>query len=173
MNWPSGSIHFIFDSPVGTLYLVACQEGLCALLWLDGPEEQSLKESILRLPVSKDHPIIRRTLSQLKEYFSGERKIFDIPLVTEGTEFQKQAWDILKQIPYGQTISYHDQACRLGDPKKARAVGSANGKNRHCIIVPCHRVVARSGDLGGFSGGLDKKKRLLELENDTQLSFLI
>ena len=104
------------------------------------------------------------TQKQLKEYFSMKRKIFDLPLVLNGTEFQKKAWKQLLKIHYGKTISYGEQAERIGDAKKARAVGAANARNPISIVVPCHRIIAKNGDLTGFGGGLDNKKFLINLE---------
>ena len=101
---------------------------------------------------------------QLTEYFDGERKEFDLPLSLAGTEFQLRVLDELRRIPYGETSSYGDIAARIGKPKAMRAVGAANGRNPIPIIVPCHRVIGRSGDLTGFGGGLDAKQALLQLE---------
>ena len=101
---------------------------------------------------------------QLTEYFAGERKEFDLPLSLAGTEFQLRVLDELQRIPYGETTSYGDIAARIGKPKAMRAVGAANGRNPIPIIVPCHRVIGRSGDLTGFGGGLDAKQALLQLE---------
>jgi len=113
-----------------------------------------------------DHPILALAESQLREYFAGKRTVFDIPLAPEGTEFQKLCWQQLARIPYGQTISYGEQARRLGRPNSARAVGAANGKNPIGIIIPCHRVIGASGNLTGFAGGIETKRKLLVLEAD-------
>ena len=113
---------------------------------------------------NSNHPMIVKTKAQLKEYFSGKRKTFDIELCIEGTPCQKQVWQELSKIPYGQTISYGEQAQRLGDKNKARAVGLANGRNPVSIIVPCHRVIGNGGHLTGFGGGLKNKELLLSLE---------
>ncbi len=101
---------------------------------------------------------------QLTEYFAGERREFDLPLSLAGTEFQLRVLEELRHIPYGETTSYGDIAARIGKPKAMRAVGAANGRNPIPIIVPCHRVIGRSGDLTGFGGGLDAKQALLQLE---------
>ena len=108
--------------------------------------------------------ILERTIAQLGEYFAGERTEFDLPLDPRGTAFQQSAWMVLRTIPYGQTMSYGQQARALGDRNKARAVGGANGKNPISIIVPCHRVVGADGSLTGFGGGLDVKAWLLDHE---------
>lgn len=101
---------------------------------------------------------------QLSEYFEGERTHFDIPLAPKGTDFQKQVWQALVEIPYGQTLSYQDIAKAVGKPKGSQAVGGANGKNPIAIVVPCHRVIGKNGSLTGYAGGLDKKSWLLSLE---------
>ena len=113
---------------------------------------------------NSDIPILIETEKQLRQYFAGERKIFNIPLKLIGTDFQLSVWHELREIPYGETISYQQLAERVGDKKKSRAVGNANGKNPIPIIIPCHRVIRKSGDLGGFGGGIKIKRKLLELE---------
>jgi len=110
------------------------------------------------------NPLIRATCIQLDEYFAGKRRIFELPLSPEGTPFQQTVWKRLQEIPYGQTISYAQLAKAVGNPKACRAVGSANGKNPIPIIIPCHRVIASDGSLGGFSSGLENKIQLLALE---------
>jgi len=101
---------------------------------------------------------------QLREYFAGTRQNFDLPLKTTGTAFQRKVWETLLDVPFGETISYAELAIRVGKPKAARAVGSANGANRIAIVIPCHRVIAADGTLGGYGGGLDVKQKLLDLE---------
>lgn len=111
-------------------------------------------------------PLLVEAINQLKEYFAGKRKVFDLPLKQNGTPFQQQAWDYLCSIPYGETVSYKDEAIAIGSPKGFRAVGSANGKNNICIIVPCHRVLNEGGKLGGYAYGLEMKSYLLEMEKN-------
>ena len=111
------------------------------------------------------HGAVGEALRQLREYFAGHRKQFDLPLAPQGTAFQKSVWRQLQQIPYGITISYGELAKRVGNPNASRAVGSANGKNPLPIVIPCHRVIAGGGKLGGFSGGLDVKQILLRIES--------
>ena len=108
--------------------------------------------------------MIVATVAQLDEYFAGEREEFDLPLDPVGTDFQQSAWMALRTIPYGTTVSYGEQAARMGDRRKARAVGAANGRNPISIVVPCHRVVASNGALTGFAGGIDTKAWLLDHE---------
>lgn len=108
--------------------------------------------------------IIEETKKQLTQYFNQERTEFDIPLLFVGSDFQKQVWDALKEIPYGQTDTYLGLSKKLGNEKAIRAVSSANGANAISIIVPCHRIIGSDGKLVGYAGGLDVKRRLLKLE---------
>lgn len=149
------------SSPVGTLKLVASNEGLVAVLW---EKERDARVRLDKMESAKDHPILIETEKQLKEYFSGHRKVFDIPLAPIGTSFQNKVWMALRDIPFGETRSYGELAKKIGSPKAARAVGAANGRNPLSIIVPCHRVIGQNGKLTGFAGGLDKKEILLKLE---------
>jgi methylated-DNA-[protein]-cysteine S-methyltransferase len=110
-------------------------------------------------------PIAAETARQLAEYFRGERRKFDLPLDAQGTPFQKRVWSALRRIPYGETRSYKDIARAAGSPKGARAVGMANHENPIAIVVPCHRVIAADGSLGGYACGLDLKRKLLDLES--------
>ena len=110
------------------------------------------------------NPLIKETCIQFDEYFAGKRQTFDLPLSPKGTPFQQTVWKQLQEIPYGKTISYAQLAKAINHPKACRAVGSANGKNPISIIIPCHRVIASNGSLGGYTGGLDIKTQLLALE---------
>jgi len=112
---------------------------------------------------------VAEAIRQLREYFAGERTGFDLPLAPKGTEFQRAVWRQLQDIPYGETISYGELARRVGNPKAARAVGSANGANPLPIVIPCHRVIAGDGSIGGFGGGLPTKEILLALEQRTSV----
>jgi len=149
-------------SPVGALRLIASDKGLCAVLFNGGRDYKVHYSGALEH--GETHPILQKAATQLAEYFAGKRKHFDLPLDMRGTVFQIKAWRELVKIPYGQTISYGEQAKRVGDAKKARAVGMANGRNPICIVIPCHRVIGVSGDLTGFGGGLKVKQYLLDLE---------
>lgn len=153
---PDDCVRDAIDSPVGRLTLVASSRGLHFLGW-DGAAWDAL-------PVRPRHEVLREAKKQLAEYFARKRRVFDLPLVLDGTDFQLRAWRELLRIPYGQTISYDEQARRVGDRNKARAVGMANGQNRIAIVIPCHRVIAKSGALAGFGGGVPNKRRLLDLE---------
>ena len=148
-------------SPVGQLKLVANEQALVAILW---DNENPKRVRLAELIEDVSHSILLNTQQQLSEYFSGQRKVFDIPLDFEGTDFQKQVWSALLTIPYGETRSYKQIAQQLGNEKAVRAVGAANGKNPISIIAPCHRVIGSGGALVGFAGGLDKKEILLRLE---------
>ena len=149
----------IISSPIGELQIVASNAGLRAVstqkFWL--PASDDLAEN-------NNHHILLKTEVQLAEYFPGKRKVFDIKLEMRGTVFQINAWRELTKIPYGTTISYGEQAARLGDAKKARAVGAANGRNPLLIIVPCHRVIGANGGLTGYASGVETKEFLLGLE---------
>lgn len=109
-------------------------------------------------------PLLAEACKQLDEYFAGNRTQFDLPLLLEGTDFQRKAWTTLCNIPYGETVSYGEEARRMGMPKAVRAVGGANHANPIAIIVPCHRVIAASGKLCGYGGGVERKAKLLALE---------
>ena len=112
----------------------------------------------------KETPLHRKAAEQLREYFDGKRKVFDLPLAPVGTEFQMRCWDALLEVPYGETRSYGDIARAAGSPKGFRAVGMANNRNPIAIIIPCHRIIGSDGKLVGYGGGLDIKVFLLELE---------
>ena len=151
----------VIESPVGKLKLVASDEGLVAVLWEnDNPRRVRLSELI----ENKQHPVLTETEKQLGEYFAGKRKTFSVSLDMRGTSFQKNVWEALLGIPFGETRSYGQLAKQLGNPQAVRAVGAANGRNPVSIIVPCHRVIGSSGKLTGFAGGLDTKAYLLNLE---------
>ncbi len=115
------------------------------------------------------HPILTQAVTQLGEYFSGQRNEFELPLAATGTAFQNKVWRALMTIPYGETWSYQDLADAIGSPKAVRAVGMANGKNPISVVVPCHRVIGKSGKLTGYAGGVERKQRLLALEQGEPL----
>jgi methylated-DNA-[protein]-cysteine S-methyltransferase len=149
------------DSPVGRLTLVASDAGLAAILW---PNDE-LDRVRLGEPIERnDHPVLLETERQLREYFAGRRKVFELPLDFHGTEFQRKVWAALLTIPYGETRSYAQIARQIGQPAAVRAVGAANGKNPISIVAPCHRVIGSNGTLTGFAGGLDAKAFLLAHE---------
>lgn len=156
------TLHFQkITSPVGPLYLVASTESLLAVCLENNWLEQ--KKSWPNL-TQKKTPLLTEAKKQLTEYFQKKRTTFDLPIRLQGTAFQIQTWKSLQKIPYGKTISYSDQAKLIQNPKAVRAVGRTNGLNPLCIILPCHRVVGKSGKLTGYAGGLDIKEFLLQLE---------
>ncbi|MCC8198902.1 MAG: methylated-DNA--[protein]-cysteine S-methyltransferase [Tannerellaceae bacterium] len=146
-----------YHSPVGWIRLQATASHLCSTKAMAPSSEEEVHE-----PAS---PILKEAVCQLKAYFAGERQQFDLPLQQSGTPFQQKVWQELQKIPYGEKISYQELACRVGNPKACRAVGSANGKNNIFILVPCHRVVRSTGQVGGFAYGSEMKEFLLQLEH--------
>ncbi|ENX21480.1 hypothetical protein F892_00708 [Acinetobacter vivianii] len=154
-------VYMYMDSPVGALKLVAHDQALVAVMW---DNEDHKRVRLAELVEDRQHPMLHKVKQQLEEYFAGQRQQFDLPLDFQGTAFQKQVWQALLNIPYGETRSYKEIAVQLGNEKAVRAVGAANGKNPISIIAPCHRVIGSSGALVGFAGGLDKKQILLNLE---------
>jgi methylated-DNA-[protein]-cysteine S-methyltransferase len=157
------------NSPVGVLHLVSSGEALAAVVFENGWKRFLANEG-WDVQDGTDN-VIRTTERQLNEYFGGQRKEFDIPLLFSGTEFQNQAWRALTEIPFGKTFSYSEQAMKLKNPAAVRAVGAANGKNKICIVVPCHRVIGKDGSLTGFAGGTEVKKILLNLESSQRSLF--
>jgi methylated-DNA-[protein]-cysteine S-methyltransferase len=141
-------------SPFGTLQLIANELSLENILF----SHQFIEDN------SFANDITRLTAIQLAEYFEGDRKTFNVPLSPKGSDFQLKTWQLLQSIPFGTTISYKELALMYGDPKAIRALASANGKNPIPIIIPCHRVIGNDGQLVGYSGGLDKKEKLLRIE---------
>lgn len=151
----------IIDSPIGPLMLAGNDEALTGLRMQDQgrpPAEDADGVS--------DERAFPGIVDQLAMYFAGELIEFDVPLRMEGTAFQRRVWSALVEIPYGETISYGQLATRIGQPTASRAVGLANGRNPVAIIVPCHRVIGSTGALVGYGGGLQRKRRLLELEQE-------
>jgi methylated-DNA-[protein]-cysteine S-methyltransferase len=144
----------VIDSPVGPLGLIASEAGLRTVLF----DARSIR-------AEGRSPVLVEAARQLESYFDGDLVTFDLPLELDGTEFQRRCWLALASIPYGQTVSYGEQARRLGlGPDTARAVGAANGQNPLPIVLPCHRVIGADGSLTGFGGGLGVKRFLLEHE---------
>jgi methylated-DNA-[protein]-cysteine S-methyltransferase len=157
----------VIPSPVGELTLVASRHGLRAVLWVDDDERVMLRDAEApgdAADAAEAERILGLAAAQLDEYFAGRRTEFDVPLDPKGTPFQLAAWKTLQTIPFGATMSYGEQARTMGDARKARAVGGANGRNPLSIFVPCHRVVGSDGKLTGFGGGLDAKAWLLDHE---------
>ncbi len=161
----------LFDSPLGQLLLAGNDAGLHLVGFPRGSRKK------VPLPEWRPDPTpFGEVERQLGAYFAGELRVFDLPLVFTGTEFQNQVWRTLCEIPWGETISYAELARRVGRPTASRAVGAANGANPLPIVAPCHRVIGADGSLTGFGGGLDSKRLLLQLEGalptDPQLDLL-
>lgn len=160
-----------FPSPVGELLLGACAERLCLCGWAEektrGEVDRRLQRHFRAGFTEGTCNVISRAAAQLREYFEGRRREFDLTLELVGTPFQQRVWEVLRGIPYGQTISYAEEAARLGNPRAVRAVAVANAANPVAIIVPCHRVIGSNRKLVGYSAGLEAKRRLLTLEQPT------
>ena len=156
------------ESPLGPMLAIAGDEGLELLEFVDRRAlETALRELRRTLGgaiVPGDHPILRRTAEQLREYFAGARRAFDLPLKQRGSAFQIAAWNALCEIPYGETRSYTDMARRIGSPGAVRAIGRVNGQNQIAIVVPCHRVIRADGSLCGYGGGRWRKQWLIDHE---------
>lgn len=144
------------DSPLGTIHLLGRAGALTGLYLDERPGQLS--------PVEPDEGRLDDAVTQVEEYLAGERTTFDLDLAPTGTPFQRAVWDALGTVGYGETASYVDIARHIGQPTASRAVGSANGRNPISIVIPCHRVIAASGGLGGYGWGLDRKRWLLEHE---------
>ena len=151
-------------TPLGKLIFQSREQHLCGA-WF---ENQTTQPKHLGQPDS-EQPVFKQAIEQLSDYFSGSRKLFDVPTLAHGTEFQQRVWQALRTIPYGETWTYGQLAVAIGQPTAARAVGLANSKNPLSIIVPCHRVVGSNGKLTGYAGGVRRKAMLLALEASTPL----
>jgi len=148
-------LYTTLDSPIGKLLLTSDGENLTGIRMAPFEIESDW---------SHEPKALAETTTQLKAYFAGKLKRFDLPLKTSGTPFQTRVWKALADIPYGETVSYGELARRIGSPRAVRAVGRANGANRIAIVLPCHRVIGANGTLTGYGGGLDRKAKLLALE---------
>ncbi|HYQ56023.1 MAG TPA: methylated-DNA--[protein]-cysteine S-methyltransferase [Draconibacterium sp.] len=147
-------------SPVGWLELKSTKNALTAIRFVRKAEPNSMEQP----------PILEQTQLQLEEYFSGRRKDFNLQLNPEGTVFQQKTWELVKQVRFGETASYLDIAIKSGSNKNTRAVGLANGKNPIPIVIPCHRIIGNSGRLTGYSGGIERKRWLLNHEYTNTVS---
>ena len=162
-------ISFLYNEKIGYLEIIEEKDGISEISFLGNTNIEERKKLY---NISTETPLTKKCSKELEEYFFGKRKEFNIKLDVIGTEFQKECWNSLLTIPYGETISYSDEAKIIGKDKAVRAVGSANGKNCIPIIIPCHRVVSKDGSLGGYSGGeggnkgIEIKIYLLELEKN-------
>ncbi len=151
------------QSPMGLVKIMADDKAITESYFI-GNSDEALRAHFRSDPDQTGNALTHEAALQLKEYFAGTRKEFDLPLAPKGTEFQKKVWDGLLKIPFGAAMTYGEMAGQIDLPKAYRAVGNANGKNPIGIIIPCHRVIAAKGKLGGYSGGLEYKEFLLTLE---------
>ena len=158
---------YSFQSPIG--FLTICeQDNQLTRLYLDNQDRGILQSRNFEYHSDFLHEVYH----QLNEYFAGKRKIFDLPVDSKGTAFQKAVWRELQKIPYGETRSYEDIAVAIGNKKAVRAIGQANGRNPIMIVVPCHRVIRKNGDISGFACGVDAKRYLLNLERENIINQL-
>jgi methylated-DNA-[protein]-cysteine S-methyltransferase len=155
-----------YNSPIGALEIRSIGNAISHVLFVNTHKTKTINEEelVFDKPTS---PVIKKCVEQLEEYFNGKRLVFDLAMEQTGTSFQQKVWEALCGIPCGRTISYLELSKRIGDTKAVRAVGTANGSNNICIIVPCHRVIGSNGDLVGYGGDLWRKKWLLAHEGKT------
>jgi AraC family transcriptional regulator, regulatory protein of adaptative response / methylated-DNA-[protein]-cysteine methyltransferase len=158
----------LIDSPLGPLLAAAVDEGICLLEFVDRrtleKQLKTLHRHLKRPVVPGNHPHLDQLRLELDAYFAAKAREFRVPITAPGTEFQKKVWAAVGTIPPGQTRSYSEIAKQIGAPAAVRAVGTANGKNRLAILIPCHRVLTSEGTFGGYGGGIWRKRRLLEIE---------
>jgi methylated-DNA-[protein]-cysteine S-methyltransferase len=147
----------IVSSPVGAVELVASVAGLARVSFVDGGISHENLMSNVHLDAAEQ---------QLGEYFAGKRRTFDLVLAPRGTPFQMSAWEVLRTIRFGSTMTYGEQAAAMGKPRAVRAVGGANGRNPLAIVVPCHRVIGANGQLTGYASGVERKRWLLDFEQN-------
>jgi len=157
-----------YESPMGRMLIVATDQGLSGLYFVDQKYYREVGRDWLR---SDHHEVVLETERQLKEYFGGSRKQFDIPIAAQGTPFQTRVWKAISSVQYGDSITYSELARRAGHPQAVRAAGTATGRNPITIIVPCHRIVGSDGSLTGYAGGLDRKRALRALEGGGRSLF--
>lgn len=166
LHHPETTVHLRVPSPIGEL-VVSGNDGAVTGVLLPIPGPRAARPTGPESPRGSVRGPVREAARQLDQYFAGKRQAFDVPLALAGTDFQKQVWLTLAEIPYGETISYAELARWVGRPLAFRAVGQANGANPIPIILPCHRVIAADGTIGGYGGGLPTKRQLLALEGVT------
>lgn len=147
---------------MGDLIMVANESELIGLYFTEG---EHLPVSRKAWTLDPRHPVLKKAAKELQEYFAGKRTTFTFPPSAYGTDFQKRVWEEIAKIPFGETITYSELAKRAGKPKAIRAAGTATGRNPLSIMVPCHRVLGKHGAIGGYGGGLPRKRHLLKLEN--------
>ena len=174
MQYPRDTVQSRIATALGDVRLAASAKGLVGL-WFDGQRHQPAQlDAAPAWPTDDAHPVLRAAAQQLQQFLRGERTRFDLPLdLSGGTPFQQAVWQALCDIPYGETVSYLQIAEAIGNPRAVRAVGAANGRNPLSIIVPCHRVIGRSGELTGYGGGIPIKRWLLALEQESADHFAL
>ncbi len=165
------SIHIGYHkTPIGELVIASYEGKICILDFRYRKKRNTVdnrvKKGLNADFTEKEDTVIRETKKQIDDYLLGKRKVFDIPFLVVGTDFQKKVWRALMNVPYGKTASYLELAKSIGNPKAVRAVASANGANAIALVIPCHRIIETGGGLGGYGGGLSVKKKLLKIEND-------
>lgn len=164
MNWTDENMikkqKLDYKSPIGVIEIIGTDEAICSIMF-------SERDIIVNIMQDKIPKVLKDCYKQLDEYFKGELHEFTFPYINEGTDFQKNVWDALKCVPYAKTKSYKDIAVSIGNEKAIRAVGSANGKNKLSIVIPCHRIIGSNGKLTGYAGGLWRKEWLLQHEKLT------
>jgi len=163
------------ETPVGTMLAAASSKGICLFEFMDVEKRLNRQQNHLKKIFgckieSGTSPYLDQLKIELNEYFSGERKQFNVPLDFKGTDFQMLSWEALKKIPYGETRSYQDQAIAIKKPKAVRAVANANNRNKISILIPCHRVIGKNGSMTGYGGEIWRKEFLLKLESGTNYS---
>ena len=147
--------YYFYETPIGRLQIFADSEYITGISFFEKKIQNAVEEETF---------LIKKMRSELEEYFNGKRKSFEVPIKPFGTSFQQPVWKALQEIPYGETRSYKQIAEMIGKPAACRAVGMANNRNPIPIVIPCHRVVGANGDLTGYAGGLEVKRKLLDIE---------
>ena len=160
-----------FTTPLGPMFVCATENGICLLEFVDRRMLETEFKDLQRLLnaniIAGENEHIRQAEEEIAEYFAGKRKTFDVRLETPGTDFQNSVWKCSRTIDFGTTVTYQQQAAKINRPKAVRAVASANGCNRVCIIIPCHRVVGKDGKMSGYGGGIERKRWLIEHEQNS------
>lgn len=160
----------VIVTPLGKMFAASTNKGICMLTFYDESSIQKLLDKLTKFfdadIMSAHNKHFDQLKKELNEYFEGKREVFEVPLQLLGTSFQQKVWNILQAIPYGSTISYQEQAVLINNAKAVRAVANANAANLIVILIPCHRVIGKNGKLAGYSGGVDKKEFLLNLEKN-------
>lgn len=155
------SYSILKTSELGDLFLLADETHLLAVYFADGKGERTLANGAKRDP---NHKLLKQASKELQEYLNGKRTKFSVRMRNQGTPFQKKVWQRIAMIPFGKTVSYSDLAKYAGSSKAVRAAGTATGMNPLAVLIPCHRVIGKNGGIGGYGGGLERKRRLLEIE---------